>query len=336
MTHEIKRIFKDYIAYKKMGLKTVLASVVHLDGSSYRRPGVRMLITENGKMTGAVSGGCVEKEVLFQADSVFQTGRSKMMTYDGRFRLGCEGILYILIEPFSPSEALLETFNTLIKNRNSFTMVSNYQKEYGEHPNMGTYFKYNGTEIPLQPDFDFSISTLKFEQTLEPCYKLFIVGAEHDTVILSQLAIKMGWEVIVSTVPAEGKSISDFPGIDALYDVEPDVLPITQIDHQTAIVLMTHSYVKDLKYLFALKEVTPMYFGLLGPSKRREKLFNEFMELYPDVDYEFFERIHGPAGLNLGAESPEEIAISILAEILAHIRKQEPIMLRNKKKRIHN
>ncbi len=83
--------------------KAVLASVVALEGSSYRRPGVRMLLLEDGHMTGAVSGGCVEKEIFRQSESVFRTGIPKMMTYDGRYRLGCEGILYILLEPFRPA-----------------------------------------------------------------------------------------------------------------------------------------------------------------------------------------------------------------------------------------
>ena len=128
MTHELKKIFQEYGNLRAKGLKTVLASVVALDGSSYRRPGVRMLISEDGTMVGAVSGGCVEKEVFFQATSVFKTGIPKMMTYDGRFRLGCEGILYILIEPFQPTEALLEGFHRSIKTRTTFKILSYYVK----------------------------------------------------------------------------------------------------------------------------------------------------------------------------------------------------------------
>ncbi len=78
-----------------------MATVVDLDGSSYRKPGVRMLITGNGDMVGAVSGGCVEKDILRRSESVFNDGKSIMMTYDGRYRLGCEGVLYILLEGLS-------------------------------------------------------------------------------------------------------------------------------------------------------------------------------------------------------------------------------------------
>jgi xanthine/CO dehydrogenase XdhC/CoxF family maturation factor len=96
MTHEIKDIIEAYLKAKEKGLKAVLASVVDLTGSSYRKPGVRMLILEDGSMIGAVSGGCVEKDILRQSETVFKNGISKMMTYDGRYRLGCEGVLYIL------------------------------------------------------------------------------------------------------------------------------------------------------------------------------------------------------------------------------------------------
>tara|TARA_R100000501_G_C2613238_1_gene107323 strand:+ start:1232 stop:1501 length:270 start_codon:yes stop_codon:yes gene_type:complete len=89
MTHEFRTLITTAFTYNQQQQACVMASVVALDGSSYRKPGVRMLIAANGTMTGAVSGGCVEKEVLFQAQEVFETGNPKMMTYDGRYRLGC-------------------------------------------------------------------------------------------------------------------------------------------------------------------------------------------------------------------------------------------------------
>ena len=110
MTHELKQIIQVALQNQALGRQSVLATVVDLEGSSYRKPGVRMLLTDDGTMTGAVSGGCVEKEVLRRAQSVFDTNASKVMVYDGRYRLGCEGSLYILIEPFFVSEALKNAF----------------------------------------------------------------------------------------------------------------------------------------------------------------------------------------------------------------------------------
>ena len=110
MLHELKDIIRSAKIAQSLGIKTALASVVSLDGSSYRRPGVRMSIQENGKMIGAVSGGCVEKEIIRQSQRVFETNTSTLMEYDGRYRLGCEGFLYILIEPFHPNEAFFNAF----------------------------------------------------------------------------------------------------------------------------------------------------------------------------------------------------------------------------------
>ncbi|MFT6934111.1 MAG: xanthine dehydrogenase accessory factor [Maribacter sp.] len=336
MTHEFKKVIEGFRTNKQKGVRSVLATVVALDGSSYRRPGVRMLICENGTLIGAVSGGCVEKEVVFQAASVFQTRAPKMMTYDGRFRLGCEGILFILLEPFNVKESTLQTLQYAFEDRIDFTIHSQYKKEYGVFEGLGSYISINDLNLPIQADFKISSNMELFKQNMNPAYKLVIIGGEHDAVKLSYLAIGLGWEVIVATVPEEDKVQADFQGIHELWNTGPDALPIDQIDAQTAVVLMTHSYVKDLKYLKVLKNAIPMYFGLLGPTKRREKLFGEYMELYPEDDFEFFDMIHGPAGLNIGAEAPEEIAVAILSEILAVIRNQQPIMLRDKKRGIHN
>ena len=89
MIHELKEIINQAFTNQQKGLKNVLATVVHLEGSSYRKPGVRMLISENEKMTGAVSGGCVEKEILHRSKSVFKNAEAKIITYDGRYKLGC-------------------------------------------------------------------------------------------------------------------------------------------------------------------------------------------------------------------------------------------------------
>ena len=101
MTHELHQLLKAHLSYHEHNHKVVLVTLVSLNGSSYRKPGVRMMITESGQMIGAVSGGCVEKEIKLQAQEVFQTNKPKMMTYDGRYRLGCEGILHLLIEPMA-------------------------------------------------------------------------------------------------------------------------------------------------------------------------------------------------------------------------------------------
>ncbi len=336
MTHELKKIIKAFKVAENKKLKTVLATVVALEGSSYRSPGVRMLIREDGKMVGAVSGGCVEKEVFLQAQSVFSEAIPKMMTYDGRYRLGCEGILYILIEPFEPGAEFLTSFDNLLNHRHPFQVISHFLKEDGVNSGFGSFFRFIDREIPLRSSFERNANMEVFEQEMQPCFKLIIIGAEHDAVQLCLLASLTGWEVTIVAAASEAKKISDFPGAEKFEAIEPEMLSLDHIDDQTALMVMTHSYVRDLKYLLALKDTRPVYLGLLGPSQRRERLLGEFIERHPEVSDRFIDSIHGPAGLNIGAETPQEIALAIIAEILSVTRDQKPMMLKNKSGRIHS
>jgi len=335
MTHEFKHIVEASIDAQLKGLKSVLATVVALDGSSYRKPGVRMLIKENNEMVGAVSGGCVEKDILNQSQSVFQTGESKMMTYDGRFRLGCEGVLYILIEQLQFDKDCLRAFKNCLIARQSFQINSNYRKEEGVFEGLGSIIRFDSNSFPLS---NFSVENKNvsvFTEILPPCFKLMLFGAEHDAVQLCKLGHYNGWEVTIISGPLESKTIENFPGATAFYSVSPDSLELNSIDEETAIVIMSHNFANDLKYLLELKETKPAYLGLLGPSKRREKLLNEFLEYSPEVEMSFIEAIYGPAGLNIGAETPQEIAISILSEILSVVREQQPMSLKEKQMGVH-
>lgn len=336
MTHEFKTISEQAIEARKTGLRSVLASVVDLTGSSYRKPGVRMLILEDDRMIGAVSGGCVEKDILRESQSVFQTGHSKIMTYDGRYRLGCEGILYILIEIFDPDAQFIEALQDSLTSRASFSLHSYYQNSEGEIPGIGTFMFVGGRKYPVSEGATMDEALPVFEQEMPACFKLMIFGAEHDAVILCQIASFLGWEVTVISGPLESKTISNFPGATSFFSVSPDQLELASIDDETAVVLMSHNFANDLKYLIELKDSHPAYLGMLGPSKRREKLISQFLEYCPEVEPEFIEGIHGPTGLNIGAETPHEIAVSILSEILSVVRNQEPIPLKEKLRGIHS
>ncbi len=336
MTHELKKIIEAYLKNRKQSQKAVLATVVALEGSSYRKPGVRMLVFENGQMIGAVSGGCVEKEVFRQALTVFSDGIPKIMTYDGRYRLGCEGILYILIEPFQPSDVFLDVFFKAIKDRSEFQISAYYQKKEGSKSGVGTIFEFKDSRFAMHPTNQIDPDLEVYRDRLKPCFKLVIIGAEHDAVQLCLLAGLLGWEVTIVAHPSEEKQISDFPGAHEIITPFPEEFDCDGIDMQTAVILMTHSYVKDLQYLIALQKSRHAYLGILGPKKRREKLLNEFLEFCPEVTDAFFGSMYGPAGLNIGAETPQEIAVSILSEILAVINRKSPIFLRDKKGGIHS
>lgn len=337
MTHEFKSIVEQAFKAKSNGLKSVLASVVALDGSSYRKPGVRMLLLENGVMVGAVSGGCVEKEILLQAQTVFSSGQSKIMTYDGRYRLGCEGVLYILLELFQPKDDFELVFEDWLHKRKPFEIYSYYIKKEGFISGLGSFIKLNNEIFNLGNTSEAldKESLLVFQQKMSPCFKLVIVGAEHDAVQLCKYANLTGWQVTIISGTSDTKSIEDFPGATEFYSMKAEAINTIHLDNQTGVVLMTHNFANDLRFLVALKDSNVPYVGLLGPKRRREDLLTQFIEYCPDIDADFLERIHGPAGINIGAETPQEIAISILAELLSVTRNQEPIPLSKKKGDIH-
>lgn len=336
MIYEFDRIIKGYKKAADLGLKSVLASVVALEGSSYRRPGVRMLLLEDGQMEGAVSGGCVEREVFRRAKSVFETGIPKIMTYDGRYRLGCEGILYILIEPLAPGKEVLALVEKAVEARETLVLRSGFVRDDTDLKSAGTRIEFsNGVTYALRGEMPEVSTPENFRQELAPSLRLLIMGAEHDAEKMSRAAHFAGWQPVIVAPADDARKSENFPAAFRVVNTTPENFDTTLSDKRTAILLMSHSYVTDLKYLLRLREVPFVYLGVLGPLRRRERLFGDLMEQCPDLDPGFLEKVHGPAGLHLGAETPEEIAISVIAEILAVIRQQQVIPLKDKKGPIH-
>ncbi len=316
MTHEISHIMEAFKVNHSQGLKSVLVTVVDLNGSSYRKPGVRMLMSETCQMTGAVSGGCVEKEIYRQAEAVFEKGLSLMMTYDGRYRLGCEGLLYILIEPFQPNQKFLDAFSNCISSRKPFEIASYYSHSLGLSAEIGSVFSLNNT--PFQGnELSIDTSLAKFKQTLPPVFKLLIVGTEHDAIQLCTMASFTGWHVEMVASGMEMKSVNEFPGAKAIHHVTPEEINDLILDEQTAIVLMSHNFAKDLNFLTNLKATEALYIGVLGSKRRMDQLFTALLEQPIEPTEAFLTKVHGPAGLDINAITPQEIAVSIIAQIIA-------------------
>lgn len=338
MIHELKEIILQAKRNQDKPLKNVLVTVVALEGSSYRKPGVRMLISEDEKMIGAVSGGCVEKEILHRSKSVFRNGKAKVITYDGRYRLGCEGILYILIEPFFITDAFHKRFTDAILHRESLKIETFFTKENEAIGDFGSVFTFENsapfsyvkkTATTATPDL------VSFQQNLTPAFRLLIIGAEHDALKLCEMAALLGWQVDIVTSIKDPKSDHNFPGANSVIGSTAEMFDFSKIDANTGIVIMNHSYAQDLKYVLRLVDKKPAYLGILGAAKRRDKMFNELFEYNAEISETFLESIFTPAGLNLGAQTPEEIALSILAEILATIKNKTPNSLKEITGNIH-
>ncbi len=365
---EISDIISAYHAAIAENKKTALATVVSVEGSSYRRPGARMLITEDGMLTGAISGGCLEGDALRKALLAIRENKNKLVTYDttdeddARFgiQLGCNGIVHILFEPLdqhdltNPVELLKRlNFQRLPGLVTTFFSLSN--KDWQP----GTSFTVVGAEVIRSAQVVVSedlyqlfltqsgralqnkVTTISesgdlhaLMQVVEPAVSLVIVGAGNDAIPLAALSRLIGWETTIVDGRSTHANSGRFPGADRIIvskaGTAPDQIPV---DDLTAFVLMTHNYNYDLEMLRQLitREIT--YIGLLGPLSKLQRMMQELGSGDP-VQAEF-NNIFSPVGLDIGAETADEIALSVTAEIMSVMRKTSAGPLRNKKEPIH-
>ena len=371
---EIHEIIKAYDAALKAGKKSALAAVVHLNGSSYRRPGARMLVTDDGELTGAISGGCLEGDALRKAMMVLSQQKSKLVTYDTSdeedatigIQLGCAGIIHVLFEPINPNDInnpvqLLRKAVAVRQKAVLLTLFSMGHKK-NEHPGTCMLVEENGnisggipypeleTEIMVDvktamhlqrssfKDYAVeNVSKTAFIEYLQPPVTLVIVGAGNDALPLMQMAHSIGWEVKV----IDGRSTHARPerfvsACQVLVSKPGDLLEHISIDEQTVFVLMTHNYNYDLAMLKVLIEKDVPYIGLLGPKKKFDKMIAEIRDEGIDVNDRQLKKIYGPVGLDIGAETADEIAVSIIAEIKAVLARKRGSSLREKQDVIHS
>ncbi len=296
-----------------------------------------MLISSSNKSFGNISGGCVEKDIIIKSKKVFESNIPRVIKYNGTLRLGCEGILTILLEPIKLEENLIKDFYSSIKNRKNIIFKSYFTDDEISNKSFGSVIQIQNKTFKLRKSFiiksDKKIQ--EYTQKLNPIFKLLIFGAEHDSVELCKIASIIGWEVTIIAPPDEDKSIEFFNGASFFLNPTFDKIDPNIVDNNCAVIIMTHSFNRDIQYLLALKETFPKYFGILGPKKRKEMVLEKFLEFYPDCSIKFLEQIKGPVGLNIGSETAAEISISIISEILKIIRKMDGISLSKKLKRIH-
>ena len=371
---EIREIIKAYEAAAKAGKKSALATVVHLNGSSYRRPGARMLVTDEGELTGAISGGCLEGDALRKAMIVLAQQKSKLVTYDTSdeddaiigIQLGCAGVIQVLFEPIDENDANnpIQLLRKVIAKRQKAVLVTLFSLEDKKNEQPGTCLLAEENDniagsIPY-PELQKSIvedvgevmhqqssafknytiekfSITAFVEFLQPPVSLVIIGAGNDAIPMMQIANILGWDVRV----VDGRSTHAKPerfvsACQVLVSKPGKLLEHITIDRQTVFVLMTHNYNYDLAILkvLLLKNVT--YIGLLGPKKKLDRMIDEMREEGIPIDEDQLKKIYGPVGLEIGAETAEEIALSIIAEIKAVLAGKPGRSLREKQDVIHS
>lgn len=362
---ELKTIVTAFSAVDYNVRKAALATVVRVHGSSYRSPGARMLITDDGHWVGSISGGCLEGDALRKARQVMMDRKPMTVTYDTReesnqnlgIGLGCNGVIDVLIEPIdptSPHNPILLFEKIISRNEPVLLATACKGKSTGSKLLMAegrqVIFNTFGREITALITEDLAAlpdnrpsrvetytDTDVFLELIQPSISLIIFGGGFDARPVSELAKSLGWNIQVTDECVAHIAPVFFPTADKLSLCQREFIDRDfSVTRYTACVLMSHNYEYDRDVLKKLLNTETPYIGVLGPRKRFEKMLDEFekegLTLYADD----LHRIHSPIGLDIGAETPDEIAVSIVAEIQSKFTNRSGGFLKYRSSPIHH
>lgn len=346
---DLKAITEAYQRVDFNQRKAALATVVKVRGSSYRSPGARMLITDDGRWVGSISGGCLEGDALRKARAVMSSKKSMTVTYDTReesnqnlgIGLGCNGIIDVLIEPVDHTDTAnpVVQFQSLITLPHAVAMATLF--EGPNHIGSKVLLNADGSitgSLRLTSLTEQAIADLRhvfqskkseakkyaadgeeyevFLELIQPAINLIIFGGGFDARPVSELAKSLGWSVSVTDECVAHIAPIFFPTADKLSLCQREFIDRDfNITPYTACVLMSHNYEYDRDVLKKLIKTSAPYIGILGPRKRFDKMQVEFLQQGIILNTDDMKRIHSPIGLDIGAEAPDEIALSIISEI---------------------
>ena len=309
----------------------VLATLVAVEGSSYRRPGARMWVEADLRI-GSLSGGCLEEDLVERAKSVAATGRAELVVYDTRadddvlwgVGLGCHGVVRILLERVSPCPEWAATLADGLKAGKTTVLDVAW---HGPAAGLGTRL--------ADPGNDRSRDGV-FRDVILPPTALAIFGAGDDARPLSRFALELGWRVTVADPRPDFLTEARFPGTAALVlGPARELVPRSSLPSGSLAVVMTHHYRHDRPLLRDLLPLPLAYLGLLGPRARSERILADLAADGVAVTPAMQARLHAPVGLDLGAEAPEGVALSIIAEMNAVLAGRNGQPLRERTKPIH-
>ncbi|MFD2201204.1 XdhC family protein [Shivajiella indica] len=365
---ELHQIIKAYEKSLTRKQKTALATVVKVDGSAYRRPGARMLVTEDGELTGAISGGCLEGDALRKAQSVIFQQKSMIVTYDTTdeddqkfgIGLGCNGIIQVLIEPINAEETFnpIELLKLALADRSASILVTFFSLKNSRSEQLGTklLFKDNkfygaldynesGLQKLVEQELNRPIDSnliksypeaddmFVFYERIKAPIQVLLFGAGNDTLPLAKMIDILGWELTLIDGRKSHATHQRFPNAYPIIVAPADeVINKIKWDDQTVALLMTHNFEYEVMVLSSLIRLQLPYIGILGPKKKTLKLMERLTLQGIQMEES---NIFGPIGLDIGAEGSEEIALSVLSEIKSVLAKKTPDHLRDKLGPIH-
>jgi xanthine dehydrogenase accessory factor len=322
-----------------------MATIIGVDGSAYRREGAKMLIGEDGSYFGTISAGCLEEDLIFQAKEVIESLQVKTVKYDLRSgddlswgqSAGCDGDIEIYIEPIGWEFSKLQENTPLwpyIEQQLNQGLNVVSAKCMNEGDKQGTVILYSGNGnilgeyvekdieqrlIPYIKDLFLSGTKVKLIhieelnsdflfELYQPKDRLYVFGAGHDAEPLVKLASQLDFSVTIIDPRSSRCNENLFPTADFRFIEHPEsFFNKYQIPFHSFVLVMTHNFNRDQKILEYLLKSPPKYLGVLGPKRRTERLVN---------DKKLLSFIQSPIGLAIGAEGPDEISISVLAELI--------------------
>ena len=312
---------------------SVLATLVTVEGSSYRRPGARLLLTANGMRLGSISGGCLEEDVLVRARRVLETGRPESVVYDTTSEndlvwgvgLGCHGVVRVLLEKIVPPAGWIRVLSANAACRRSTALAVVHG---------GVDAAQWGTRLAAPGDC--ADPAALFLDDVAPPTALVVFGAGDDAQPLARLAHELGWDVTIADPRGAFAHADRFPTAQKVVVAPADRLVAAVNPGPAALaVVMTHHYVHDVPLLRELLTRPLAYLGLLGPKKRAERILSDLSAAGLALSDTQRGRLHAPVGLDLGADSPEQVALSILAEMQAVLQGRDGRPLRERLRPIH-
>ena len=369
---ELLDIVSAYDGGMEKNRRMALATVVGVTGSTYRRPGARMLFGEEGRLAGLINAACLESDLSERAAKVIASGNPELISYDTTspddivfgLGLGCNGTVEILMEP-SQRTGLGEKISVLsrcVKGNRPMVMGTVIAANGANGTELGDFVAFqdrakiagNVKAVRLRTTIEEVCASMDglpyvcksyphgnaqvrvFYEVITPPLPLVIFGAGPDAIPLVDSAKLLGWNVtVVDHRPAYGTP-SALPKADAVLLAEPEAyFQQTTMSPKHIVVIMTHNFAKDRKLLkLSLNSDVP-YVGLLGPKSKLETLLRtlEGEGFVPTATQ--LARLHAPIGLDIGAETPEEIAFSIISEIKAVLERRTGGFLKDRKGAIH-
>lgn len=372
---ELEVIVSEIGKLRASGRSAVLATVVDVEGSAYRLPGARMLITGAEWVAGSISGGCLEGDVVLRASEIIKKNEAVVVTYDTTsdediifgVGLGCRGIIRVLIEPVLPEARdpdLVGFIKTCLDRRETgiAATVIRVEGSIAATPGSRLVLRADGgstsniADDALRSALAARVKGMRtaerralitltvpeglaevFVETIEPPIPLVVFGAGHDAIPVVRLSKALGWHVTVVDHRPAYATPARFPLADQVILSSPGEMPArVNLDSETFALVMTHNYLHDLNLLQSLLPSPVRYLGLLGPRRRTEQLLAELKQQGVRATPEQLKRFYAPVGLDIGAEGPESVALSVLAEMQAVIANRAGGYLRERPVSIHS